>query len=104
ILMTTSRAPLSSLFNLDAEHHFSVSAFPAGTLTPTSKQAAIIHTGPTQVPIETVKAITQTLALGASFYSDFDSGEAYEQFPTDWTNYLESLVSTQVSSLKSAQK
>ncbi|KAG6833128.1 hypothetical protein H0H87_010842 [Tephrocybe sp. NHM501043] len=78
---------------------FSVAAIPTGASTPTEKQAVIIHTGPTAVPVSTVETLTQTLAVGASFYSDFTAAQAYNTFPTDWTNYLDALVSTQASLL-----
>ncbi|KAG6861048.1 hypothetical protein C0995_004549 [Termitomyces sp. Mi166 len=75
--------------------HNSTSRFPTGASTPTSKQAAIIHTGPMTAPIGTVQTITQTLRLGASFYSDLPNTIAYNQFPTNWKGYLDELVATQ---------
>ncbi|KAG5725143.1 Spherulin-4 [Termitomyces sp. T112] len=76
---------------------FQASVFPSGASTPRNKQTAIIHTGPESAPMDMVMTITQTLGLGASFYSDLPNTKAYNQFPTSWPGYLDELVSAQAS-------
>ncbi|KAG6826530.1 hypothetical protein H0H92_015473 [Tricholoma furcatifolium] len=72
--------------------NFNASVIPDSAATPLSQQAALVHTGPTDVPIATVNIL---VTLAASFYTDFDAAEAYENFPTNWTGYLDALVSAQ---------
>ncbi|KAF8066774.1 Spherulation-specific family 4 [Lyophyllum atratum] len=74
---------------------FSASDIPVSTATPALKQAAIIHDGPTQVNVATVQTLTKTIGVGASFITDFANAVAYSNIPTDWTAYLNALVSTQ---------
>ncbi|KAG6837578.1 hypothetical protein H0H93_006992 [Arthromyces matolae] len=75
--------------------NFTPSAFPSGASTPLNQQAAIIHTGPVNPPVDSITTITQTLGLAASFYSDLPPSTAYNQFPTNWSGFLDELVSTQ---------
>ncbi|GLB41046.1 putative spherulation-specific family 4 [Lyophyllum shimeji] len=74
---------------------FSASSIPISSATPANKQAAIIHDGPTNVNLTTVRTLTRTVGVGASFLTDFPNAVAYENYPTDWTTYLNDLVSTQ---------
>ncbi|KAG6809775.1 hypothetical protein H0H92_014793, partial [Tricholoma furcatifolium] len=76
--------------------NFNASVLPNSSATPLSKQAAIVHTGPTDVPTATLDIL---VTLAASFYSDFDAADAYENFPTDWTGYLDALVSAQAGAV-----
>jgi hypothetical protein len=74
---------------------FSTASIPISSSTPANKQGAIIHTGPTLVNVNTVETLTETIGIGASFMTDFDTADAYSNMPTDWTNYLNAVVSTQ---------
>lgn len=58
-----------------------------------SKQAVILHDGPTTTDTTLLDKLVTTDKIKAVFMTDYPNDEAYENIPTDWTNFVNDVQS-----------
>lgn len=54
-----------------------------------SKQAVILHDGPSTTDTSVVNQLVTTDKVKAVFLTDFANDVAYENIPTDWSNFVD---------------
>ena len=70
--------------------HLSTSQLTINSNSPASKQAVILHDGPTTVPSSLVSTLAHTDKIGSLFITDDTqaSGNPYGAFPAAWISFV----------------
>ena len=72
---------------------FSPSQLTINSNSPASKQAVILHDGPTTVPTSLVSQLVRTDGIGSLFITNDGGSNPYGSFPADWSNFVSTVAS-----------
>ncbi|KAF7790890.1 hypothetical protein EIP86_001848 [Pleurotus ostreatoroseus] len=72
---------------------FTPSQLTINSNSPASKQAVILHDGPTTVPTSLVSQLVRTDGIGSLFITNDGGSNPYGSFPADWSSFVSTVAS-----------